>query len=178
MDLRTASAEQAAYELAQPVEHNVAILVKYNPELYSEIKDVAGDSYYIRAMFDRTVTDVGSCDNFSQQLNFNKGDLLWVDNTIYKGVPGNWSAWLLDKEGNKIKWGLIPSKYKVKVSQNMYLQRRFIYFIRRSRKTSGKRIRASHSVMECMSSQTRPEDLFSRRSKAQSPAPERVRALP
>ena len=116
MDLRTASAEQAAYELARPVEHNVAILVKYKPELYSEIKDVAGGSYYIRAMFDRPVTDVGSCDNSSQQLNFNKDDLLWVNNTIYNGVPGNWSAWLLDKEGNKIKWGLIPSKYKVKVS--------------------------------------------------------------
>ena len=120
VDLRTASAEQAAYELAQPVEHNVAILVKYNPELYREIKDVAGDSYYIRAMFDRPVTDLSNSDNFSQQLYFSKDDLLWVDNTIYNGVPGNWSAWILDKDGNKIKWGLIPSKYKVKGNEMYY----------------------------------------------------------
>merc|ERR1719384_2305886 len=67
-------------------------------------------------MFDRPVTDLSNSDNFSQQLCFNKDDLLWVDNTIYNGVPGNWSAWILDKDGNKIKWGLIPSKYKVEES--------------------------------------------------------------
>ena len=120
VDLRTASAEQAAYELAQPVEHNVAILVKYIPELYREIKDVAGDSYYIRAMFDRPVSDLSNSDHFSQQLYFSKDDLLCVDNTIYNGVPGNWSAWILDKDGNKIKWGLIPSKYKVKGNEMYY----------------------------------------------------------
>ena len=112
VDLRAASAEQAAYELAQPVE-NVAILVKYNPDLYRDIKDVPGDSYYIRAMFDRPMNELDKVDNFSQQLLFSKDDLLWVDNTIYNGLPGNWSAWILDKDGNKIKWGLIPSKYKV-----------------------------------------------------------------
>lgn len=95
----------------------MAILVQYNPDLYSEIKDVAGDSYYIRAMFDRPVADLSNSDNFSQQLYFSKDDLLWVDNTIYNGVPGNWSAWILDKDGSKIKWGLIPSKYKVKANQ-------------------------------------------------------------
>jgi len=49
-------------------------------------------------------------------LMFNKDDILYVDNTMYNGVPGHWSAWILDKDGNKGKWGIIPSKYKVEES--------------------------------------------------------------
>ena len=113
IDLRTATAEQAAYELAQPVE-KVRILVQFNPDRYREIKDSPGDSYFIRAMFDRTDYDKEPTN--ALQLVFSKDDILWVDNTIYNGVPGNWSAWILDKDGNKVKWGLIPSKYKVSLS--------------------------------------------------------------
>ena len=109
-DLRSATAEQAAYELAKPVD-KVVILALYNPDKYRQIKDTPGDSYFIRAMFDRqNDTEVNSN---SLQLSFEKDDILLVDNTIYNGVPGNWSAWSLDKDGNKVKWGLIPSKYKV-----------------------------------------------------------------
>ena len=77
-----------------------------------QVKDAPGDSYYIRAMFDRAAAEC-QAPGQGQQLAFSSGDILWVDNTIYSGVPGNWSAWLLDKDGNKVKWGLIPSKYKV-----------------------------------------------------------------
>ena len=77
-----------------------------------QVKDAPGDSYYIRAMFDRAAAECQALGQ-GQQLAFSSGDILWVDNTIYSGVPGNWSAWLLDKDGNKVKWGLIPSKYKV-----------------------------------------------------------------
>lgn len=51
-DLRQATAEQAAYELAKPAD-SVALLVQYNPDRYNTIRDQPGDSYYIRAMFDR-----------------------------------------------------------------------------------------------------------------------------
>ncbi len=51
-DLRHATAEQAAYELAKPVE-NVSILAQYCPEKYNLAKDQPGDSYYVKAMFDR-----------------------------------------------------------------------------------------------------------------------------
>ena len=88
----------------------VSILVQYNPDMYRDIKDSPGDSYFIRAMFDRVEYDK---EPSSMQLMFTKDDILWVDNTIYNGVPGNWSAWILDKDGNKVKWGLIPSKFKV-----------------------------------------------------------------
>ena len=112
-DLRSATAEQAAYELAKPVD-KVIILAQYNPDKYREIKDSPGDSYFIRAMFDRQIESEGN--SGSLQLCFEKDDILLVDNTMYNGVPGNWSAWSLDKDGKKVKWGLIPSKYKVEES--------------------------------------------------------------
>jgi hypothetical protein len=31
----------------------------------------------------------------------------------YVTFPGHWSAWLVDEEGVKRSWGIIPSKYKV-----------------------------------------------------------------
>ena len=32
---------------------------------------------------------------------------------MYNGVPGHWSAWIVDSDGNRGQWGIIPSKYKV-----------------------------------------------------------------
>jgi hypothetical protein len=32
---------------------------------------------------------------------------------MFNGVPGLWRAWLVDQEGQKVKNGVIPSKYKV-----------------------------------------------------------------
>lgn len=71
---------------------------------YQEIQDQPGDSFYIRAMFDRM--------SINGSLAFQKDDILYVDNTMYNGVPGLWQAWLVDEEGEKIKCGFIPSKYK------------------------------------------------------------------
>lgn len=102
-DLRNATAEEAAYELARSGE-NIQILAQYNPERFSEIQELSGDSFYVRAQFDRASID-GS-------LSFRKEDILYVDNTMYKGVPGQWRAWVLDQDGQKLKCGFIPSKYK------------------------------------------------------------------
>jgi len=106
-DLKNATAEQAAYELAKPAE-NVAILVQYNPDRYNAIKDHPGDSYFVKAMFDRIPDS-----NDPLLLRFKKDDILYIDNTMYNGVPGHWSAWLVNQEGQKGTWGIVPSKYKV-----------------------------------------------------------------
>ncbi|GBN69421.1 Disks large 5, partial [Araneus ventricosus] len=103
VDLRHATAEEAAYELAKPAD-TVKILALHNYERYQEIQDQPGDSFYIRAMFDRM--------SINGSLAFQKDDILYVDNTMYNGVPGLWQAWLVDEEGEKIKCGFIPSKYK------------------------------------------------------------------
>ena len=106
-DLRHAPAEQAAYELAKPAD-SVAILVQFNPDRYNNIKDQPGDSYFVKAMFDRMIESGDPL-----MLKFQKDDILYIDNTMYNGVPGQWSAWLVDQEGQKGTWGVIPSKYKV-----------------------------------------------------------------
>jgi len=108
IDLRQATAEQAAYELAKPAE-KVTLLVQYNPEKYEVIKDQPGDSYYVRAMFDRLPDPQAG----PHQLSFRKDDILFIDNTMYNGVPGHWSAWLVDLDGQRGEWGIVPSKYKV-----------------------------------------------------------------
>ena len=109
-NLRFAPAEHAAYELAKPKPpaETVAILVQYNPDRYNAIKDQPGDSYFVKALFDRLPD---SSDPLL--LRFKKDDILYVDNTMYNGVPGQWSAWLVDQDGQKGTWGIIPSKYKV-----------------------------------------------------------------
>ena len=76
---------------------------------YDEIKDKPGDSYYVRAMFDRLPDPQGG----PHQLAFRKDDILFIDNTMYNGVPGHWSAWLVDLDGQTGEWGIVPSKYKV-----------------------------------------------------------------
>ena len=35
---------------------------------------------------------------------------------MYNGVPGHWSAWIVNSDGNRGQWGIIPSKYKVKIN--------------------------------------------------------------
>ncbi|XP_008557808.1 disks large homolog 5 isoform X4 [Microplitis demolitor] len=52
VDLRQATAEQAALELARPAD-KVTLVAQYMPERYNEVKDKPGDSFYVKAMFDR-----------------------------------------------------------------------------------------------------------------------------
>ncbi|XP_069696680.1 disks large homolog 5 isoform X2 [Periplaneta americana] len=109
-DLRHATAEEAAYELAKPAD-KVTVLAQYNIDRYNEVKDKPGDSFYIRTMFDR-VGELGD----SLQLRFRKDDVLYVDNTMFNGVPGHWRAWIVDEDGqdgHRQQCGIIPSKYKV-----------------------------------------------------------------
>ena len=86
--------------------------VQSDPERHKEIADQPGDGFYIRSQFDRQVTK--ETDN--QQVNhlsFRRHDILYVDNTMFNGVPGQWRAWLIDEQGKRTKCGLIPSRYKV-----------------------------------------------------------------
>ena len=46
------------------------------------------------------------------ELKFQKEDILYVDNTMFNNVPGQWRAWLVDEDGYKRQWGTIPSKDK------------------------------------------------------------------
>lgn len=107
-DLRTATAEEAAYELAKPAD-KVTVLAQYRIDRYHEIKDKPGDSLYVRCGFDRA----GDEHTEPPQLQCNRDDVLYVDNTMFNGVPGQWRAWRLDADGHRQHCGVVPSKYKV-----------------------------------------------------------------
>ena len=78
-------------------------------------------SYYVRAMFDRLPDPNAG----AHQLTFRKEEILFIDNTMYNGTPGHWSAWLVDVDGQRGEWGVVPSKYKVcKQFYNLV----FVYF--------------------------------------------------
>ncbi|XP_021957965.1 disks large homolog 5 isoform X3 [Folsomia candida] len=115
-DLRHATAEEAAFELAKPL-NKVGILVQYNLQRYNDVKDKPGDGFYIRALFDYPALSSDHHHQASsvdpQQLTFLKDEILYVDNTMYNGKPGRWRAWKVDAEGHTRVWGIIPSKYKV-----------------------------------------------------------------
>lgn len=105
-DLRRSTAEHAALEIAKPAD-NVTVLVLYNIQKFNQIKDKPGDALYIRVGFDR------NCDLGDSELSFNKEEVLYVDNTMFGGVPGRWRAWKLDEYGHKLQCGIIPNKLKV-----------------------------------------------------------------
>ena len=108
VNLREATADQAAYELAKPAE-NITLVVQHDLERYREIAEQPGDSFYVRAQFDKTAMDTHE----AMELCFHRDDILYIDNTMFNGVPGLWRAWLIDREGRKIQCGVIPSKYKI-----------------------------------------------------------------
>ena len=72
---------------------------------YNKILNVPGDSFYIRANFDR-LADVET------ELSFQKEDILLVENTLYQGNIGLWFAWLVDYEAKKVREGTIPSRIR------------------------------------------------------------------
>ncbi|XP_014677291.1 PREDICTED: disks large homolog 5-like [Priapulus caudatus] len=54
------------------------------------VQEQAGDSFYVRAMFDHArETD--------DELSFKAGDILYVDNTMFHGIPARARAWIVDR---------------------------------------------------------------------------------
>uniref|UniRef100_A0A182YH00 Uncharacterized protein n=1 Tax=Anopheles stephensi TaxID=30069 RepID=A0A182YH00_ANOST len=127
-DMRRSTAEHAALEIAKPADH-VKVLVLYNIQSilhrpldvmvgfsllctlhfsteFNQIKDKPGDALYIRVGFDR------NCDQGDSELSFTKDEVLFVDNTMFGGIPGKWRAWKLDEYGHKKQCGIIPNKLK------------------------------------------------------------------
>ncbi|XP_043192461.1 disks large homolog 5-like [Amphibalanus amphitrite] len=107
-DLRRATAEQAACELAKPAD-KVTVRVVYRYQRYLQVRDQPGDSFYVRAQFDYQ-PEAGN----GTELKFHRDNILLVVNTMFNGQPGLWQAWLLDtSNGRKLHCGIIPSKFSV-----------------------------------------------------------------
>lgn len=100
-------------------------------------ENALGDSFYIRALFSadclqaapgkpggtKTSGSAGGGLNF-KTLEFQKGDILYVDSTMFEGRPGLWRAWKVDEFGRKTPtWGVIPSRYRAQCELSLRANR-------------------------------------------------------
>lgn len=103
VDMRNKTAEEAYLEMLKPGE-NIRIKVQYRTEEFNKLKELPGDGFYVRALYDRLP-------EVEQDLSFKKDDILYVDDTLPQGNFGCWMAWQLDENAQKLERGQIPSKY-------------------------------------------------------------------
>ncbi|XP_027714727.1 disks large homolog 5 isoform X4 [Vombatus ursinus] len=103
VDMRNKTAEEAYLEMLKPGE-NIRVKVQYRLEDFNKVKDIPGDGFYIRALYDRLA-------EVDQELSFKKDDILYIDDTLPQGTFGCWMAWQLDENAQKLERGQIPSKY-------------------------------------------------------------------
>ncbi|XP_019601518.2 disks large homolog 5 isoform X6 [Rhinolophus sinicus] len=103
LDVRSKTVEEVYVEMLKPKD-GVRLKVQYRPEEFTKVKGLPGDSFYIRALYDRLAEG-------EPELSFKKDDILYVDDTLPQGTFGSWMAWQLDENAQKIQRGQIPSKY-------------------------------------------------------------------
>ncbi|XP_036193127.1 disks large homolog 5 isoform X9 [Myotis myotis] len=103
LDVRSKTVEEVYVEMLKPKD-GVRLKVQYRPEDFSKVKGLPGDSFYIRALYDRLA-------EVEHELSFKKDDILYVEDTLPQGTFGSWMAWQLDENAQKIQRGQIPSKY-------------------------------------------------------------------
>ncbi|XP_038600353.1 disks large homolog 5 isoform X4 [Tachyglossus aculeatus] len=103
IDMRNKTAEEAYLEMLKPGD-DIRVKTQYRLEEFNKIKDLPGDGFYIRALYDRVA-------EIDQELSFKKDDILYVDDTLPQGSFGCWMAWQLDENAQKLERGQIPSKY-------------------------------------------------------------------
>nr|XP_057914653.1 disks large homolog 5-like isoform X3 [Doryrhamphus excisus] len=101
--MKNKTAEEVYVEMLKPAE-TVTLKVQHRADDFDLIKDLPGDGFYIRALYER----VGEAEG---DLTFKKDDILYVDESLPKGSFGTWMAWQLDENAQKIQRGQIPSKY-------------------------------------------------------------------
>ncbi|XP_030629771.1 disks large homolog 5 isoform X2 [Chanos chanos] len=131
VSMRNRTAEEAYLEMLKPAE-TVTVRVQHRLEDFSRIKGTPGDGFYIRALYDR----VGEGE---QELSFKKDDILYVDETLPKGMLGCWMAWRLDESAQKLERGQIPSKYIL----DQEFQRRYSASDVKDESSSGKTLSAA-----------------------------------
>lgn len=103
LDMRSRTLEDVYVEMMKPKD-SIRLKVQYRHEEFTRVKGLSGDSFYIRALYDRLA-------EVEPELSFKKDDILYVDDTLPQGMFGSWMAWQLDENAQKMQRGQIPSKY-------------------------------------------------------------------
>ncbi|XP_037128172.1 disks large homolog 5a isoform X3 [Syngnathus acus] len=129
VNMKNKTAEEVYVEMLKPAE-TVTFKVQHRADDFNVLKDVPGDGFYIRALYDR----VGEAEG---DLTFKKDDILYVDESLPKGSFGTWMAWQLDENAQQIQRGQIPSKYMM--DQEFYRR----HSVTEMKEESGKTISAA-----------------------------------
>ncbi|XP_032232353.1 disks large homolog 5 isoform X2 [Nematostella vectensis] len=131
MDMTMCTAEQAMLELCKPTADSAQVLVQYNPTKYNSIKDQPGDSFYVRALYQRVA-------HSKDELSFKKGDILYITDSMHLGYVGCWRACLVSPEDAlKRESGMVPSR--TKAEQEILLRRSLVLAHGDDHKLSGRR---------------------------------------
>nr|XP_046232150.1 disks large homolog 5-like isoform X2 [Scatophagus argus] len=103
ISMKNKTKEEAYLEMLKPTE-TITFKVQNCVDELPVIKESCGDGFYIRALYERLA-------ELEQELNFNKDDIMYVEDTLPNGNFGYWMAWQLDENAQKLGKGQIPSKY-------------------------------------------------------------------
>ncbi|XP_072373506.1 tight junction protein ZO-2a isoform X5 [Scyliorhinus torazame] len=115
MDFRSIVREDAVlYLLEIPKGDDVTILAQSKYDVYKDIINSGrGDSFFIRAHFEYEKES-------QQSLNFTRGDVFKVLDTLYNGKLGNWLAVRIGPDNIKqVEKGIIPNKSRAEQMANV-----------------------------------------------------------
>ncbi|XP_078070079.1 tight junction protein ZO-2a isoform X2 [Mustelus asterias] len=115
MDFRSIVREEAVlYLLEIPKGDDVTILAQSKYDVYKDIINSGrGDSFFIRTHFEYEKES-------PQSLNFTRGDVFKVLDTLYNGKLGNWLAVRIGSDNIKqLEKGIIPNKSRAEQMANV-----------------------------------------------------------
>ncbi|XP_067886662.1 tight junction protein ZO-2-like isoform X2 [Heterodontus francisci] len=115
MDFRSIVREEAVlYLLEIPKGEDVTILAQSKYDVYKDIINSGrGDSFFIRTHFEYEKES-------PQSLNFTRGDVFKVLDTLYNGKLGNWLAVRIGPDNIKqLEKGIIPNKSRAEQMSNV-----------------------------------------------------------
>uniref|UniRef100_A0A8C5M2T3 Tight junction protein 3 n=1 Tax=Leptobrachium leishanense TaxID=445787 RepID=A0A8C5M2T3_9ANUR len=96
--------DAANYLMNLPQGEEVIFLTQRKEDIYRKmIKSNVGDSFYIRTHFDYEA-------DAPSGLNFTRGDIFHVLDTLYRGKMGSWLASSVAKDLREVKKGIIPNR--------------------------------------------------------------------
>ncbi|XP_067839609.1 LOW QUALITY PROTEIN: tight junction protein ZO-2-like [Heptranchias perlo] len=115
MDFRSVVREEAVlYLLEIPKGEDVTILAQSKYEVYKDIINSGrGDSFFVRTHFEYEKES-------PQSLNFTRGEVFKVLDTLYNGKLGNWLAVRIGPDNIKqLEKGIIPNKSRAEQMSNV-----------------------------------------------------------
>jgi len=103
MDLKGVTREEAVLLLLS-LQDQIQLVVQHRRDEYEHVvSNQRGDSFHIKAHFNYDQPNKG-------EMNFRKGDIFHVVDTLHNGVVGSWQVYRIGRNNQEILKGIIPNK--------------------------------------------------------------------